>query len=254
MNTLLSTKNLSKHFGGLQAVNNVDFAVTAGEIHAVIGPNGAGKTTFLSLLAGELTATNGSIHFADKNISHLSMAQRALCGLNRTFQINSLFLNLTVRENIMLAVQARQNHNFKFWQAPNDNHKLKQQAEKILAQNNLQILADAPTQQLSYGQQRQLEIALGVAGEPKLLLLDEPLAGLDAAGSHEMIARLRTLKTQHNFTLVLVEHDMDAVFALADRISVLNHGCIIATGTPAEIRNHSEVRAAYLGGASLGAK
>ena len=242
---LLETRQLKKSFGALIATGGVDFDVREGETHAVIGPNGAGKTTFIKQLSGELRPDEGEVRFAGEDITALPSQRRSLRGLARSFQITSIYRDFTVLENVLLAVQAHSGHSFRFWVSAREDSSLTIPARQFLEKVALLERADTLAAELSHGEQRQLEIAMALATRPRLLLLDEPVAGMGTDESARMIQFLATLKGDK--TIVLVEHDMDAVFTLADRISVLVYGRIIATGTPTEIRANAEVRAAYLG-------
>jgi branched-chain amino acid transport system ATP-binding protein len=242
---LLVIENLVKRYDGLLATDDLSLTVREGELHAIIGPNGAGKTTLIKQLTGEIPSDGGRVTFAGRNLKRLSEPQRSHLGLARSFQITSLFQEFTVLENVSLAVQAHSGHSFHFWKKINQNTKLTAPAQEILRQMGLEARADTPTAALSHGEQRQLEIAVALATRPKLLLLDEPMAGMSREDSEKLVERLNELKQQ--YTILLIEHDMDAVFTLADRISVLVYGQAIATGTPDEIRNNDEVRQAYLG-------
>ena len=242
---LLETVGLRKTFGALVATDSVDFDVREGETHAVIGPNGAGKTTFIKQLSGELRPDHGKIRFAGEEVTSLPGHQRARRGLARSFQITSIFHDFSTLDNVALAVQAHAGHSFRFWRAAREDASLVQPAMQLLRHVGLEGKAQVLATKLSHGEHRQLEIAMALATEPRLLLLDEPVAGMGTDESARMVKFLETLKGSK--TIVLVEHDMDAVFSLADRISVLVYGRIVATGTPAEIRANAEVRAAYLG-------
>ena len=242
---LLETKQIRKSFGALIATDAVDFDVREGETHAVIGPNGAGKTTFIKQLSGELRPDAGQIRFAGEDITTLPAQRRSRQGLARSFQITSIYRDFSALDNVALAVQAQAGHSFRFWRAARDDRSLTEPADRILERIGLLERKHVLAANLSHGEQRQLEIAMALATQPRLLLLDEPVAGMGTDESQRMIELLATLKGEK--TIVLVEHDMDAVFTLADRISVLVYGRIIATGTPAEIRANAEVRAAYLG-------
>ena len=243
--TLLEVRGLTKGFGGLIATDRVDLDVLAGETHAVIGPNGAGKTTLLAQLAGELPADAGTIHFAGRDVTGLSAAARSRLGLARSFQITSVFREFTALDNVALAVQAHAGHSFRFWRPARSERALREPARATLETVGLGERAEVTAATLAHGEQRQLEIALALATAPRLLLLDEPTAGMGPDESQRMIRLLGSLKARH--TILLVEHDMDAVFALADRISVMLYGRLIATGTPEEIRANAAVRQAYLG-------
>jgi len=242
---LLQTENLAKRFGGIVASDDVTLAVAPGELHAVIGPNGAGKTTLIAQLSGQLAPDAGRIHFAGHDISALPMYRRSHLGLARSFQITSLFLDLSVLDNVALAVQAHRGHSFRFWRNARDEAGLREPARAALARVGLSAREQQPAAALSHGEHRQLELAMALAGNPRLLLLDEPMAGLGPEESARMVAMLRELKKE--LTILLVEHDMEAVFALADRITVLVYGRVIASGAPAAIRANSQVRDAYLG-------
>jgi len=245
MNNLLTVEKLSKNFGALRASDDIDFDVAEGETHAVIGPNGAGKTTFISQLAGNLRPDAGRIAFAGEDITRLPAARRARRGLARSFQITSIYLEFTALQNVALAVQARSGHSFRFWRDARGDSSLLSPAREFLEQVGLENRLDILAANLAHGEQRQLEVAMALATRPRLLLLDEPMAGMGTEESQRMIALLAGLKRRQ--TIVLVEHDMDAVFRLADRISVLVYGRVIATDTPERIRASEEVRRAYLG-------
>ena len=232
--TLLSVRGLRKRFGGLVATDGVDLDVRDGEIHALIGPNGAGKTTLITQLFGELTHDEGTISLQGEEIGALPTAQRVRRGLARTFQINQLLPDFTMLDNVALAVQAHEGHSFRFFGNARRDESLRGRARQHLATAGLSHRAEIKVADLSHGEQKQLEFAIALACEPRLLLLDEP-----------MVAMLSALKGR--VTMLLVEHDMDAVFALADRISVLVYGRVIATGTAEQIRDNPEVRTAYLG-------
>jgi branched-chain amino acid transport system ATP-binding protein len=242
---LLATSGLTKRFGGLVAVSEVALAVEPGEILAVIGPNGAGKTTLVTALAGELRPDAGTIRFAGIDISRLGAAGRAALGISRSFQITSVFREFTALDNVALSVQAQAGHSFRFWRSAAGDARLREPARATLDEVGLGARADVPAAALSHGERRALELAMGLASRPRLLLLDEPTAGMGPAESAAMVELLARLKGR--LAIVLVEHDMDAVFALADRIAVMVHGRIIATGAPAAIRADPEVRRAYLG-------
>lgn len=242
---LLRTERLSKAYGALQVTNNVTLELFPGEIHALIGPNGAGKTTTLAQLSGELTPDSGEIFFETKPITHFTMHRRANLGIARSFQITAVMQGFSVRQNVMLAAQSRARHHFHFFQDVRKDKALRAKADEYL--ERLSLLADAETlaANLSHGQKRQLELAMALATEPKVLLLDEPMAGMGASESERMTALICELKP--DYAILLVEHDMDAVFSLAERISVLVYGAVIATGKPEEVRANPEVQRAYLG-------
>jgi branched-chain amino acid transport system ATP-binding protein len=243
--TLLEVRGLRKAFGALRATDGVDFDVRDGETHAVIGPNGAGKTTLIGQLSGMLRPDSGSIRFAGEDIAHLPAPARSKKGLARSFQITSIYREFTALDNVALAVQAHAGHSFRFWRPAREDPQLRTPARAILEEVGLGARADVLAANLAHGEQRQLEIAMVLATRPRLLLLDEPVAGMGIEESQRMIQFLAGLKGRQ--TIVLVEHDMDAVFSLADRVSVLVYGRIIASGTPHEIRANPEVRSAYLG-------
>jgi len=243
--TLLEVRGLRKSFGALLASDDVDLEILEGETHAIIGPNGAGKTTLISQLAGNLLPDRGRVRFAGEDITALSAPARARRGFARSFQITSIYPDFTALENVMLAVQAHAGSSFRFWRPAREEASLRSPANAILEEVGLSGRGDVLAANLAHGEQRALEIATALATRPRLLLLDEPVAGMGVEETQRMIALLSSLKGGK--TLILVEHDMDAVFSLADRISVLVYGRIIATGRPEEIRANSEVRRAYLG-------
>jgi len=242
---LLAVRGLIKHFGGLLASAGIDLDVAPGETHAIIGPNGAGKTTFIGQLAGDLRPDAGSIRFADHDVTWLDTPHRARRGLARSFQVTSIFRDFSALDNVALAVQAHAGSSFAFWRRARVEPALRDPARAALDSVGLGGRAHVLAASLAHGEQRQLEIAMALATRPRLLLLDEPVAGMGPEESQKMVRFLGTLKGR--MTIVLVEHDMDAVFTLADRISVLVYGRIIATGTPAEVRGNEAVRRAYLG-------
>jgi branched-chain amino acid transport system ATP-binding protein len=242
---LLETAGLIKRFGGLVATGEVSLSVAPGEIHAVIGPNGAGKTTLIGQLSGELKPDSGEIRFAGADISRLGPARRAALGIARSFQITSIFREFTTLDNVALAIQARAGHSFRFWRAARRDASLRDPALVALGIVGLAGRADLPAGSLAHGEKRALELAMALATRPRLLLLDEPMAGMGPEESASMVRLLAGLKGR--FSVILVEHDMDAVFALADRITVMVYGRVIASGGPAAIRADPEVRRAYLG-------
>jgi branched-chain amino acid transport system ATP-binding protein len=242
---LLQVEGLSKAFGAVVAGDGVTLDLEPGELHAVIGPNGAGKTTLIGQLAGEIRPDAGTIRFRGEEVTGLPTHARAARGLARSFQITSLFPRFTARDNVALAVQAGSGHSFGFWRPVARDQDLNDAAARILSQVGLEDRASVPAAALAHGEQRQLEIAMALAGRPRLLLLDEPTAGMGREDSLDMIDLLAGLKGE--IAMLLIEHDMDVVFALADRISVLVYGRVIATGRPDEIRADGEVRRAYLG-------
>ena len=242
---MLEVRGLTKQFGALRASDGIDFDVAEGETHAVIGPNGAGKTTFISQLAGTLRPDSGTVRFAGADITALTAARRARLGLARSFQITSVYPDFSALYNVALAIQAHSGHSFRFWRDARSDPSLVHPAKEVLEQVGLGRRSHVLAANLAHGEQRQLEVAIALATAPRLLLLDEPMAGMGIEESQRMIALLSSLKRRH--TLILVEHDMDAVFRLADRISVLVYGRVIATDTPEKIRANEEVRRAYLG-------
>ncbi len=242
---ILYTKNLCKSYAGLQANTDLNIQLIQGEIHALIGPNGAGKSTAIAQLSGELVPSSGSIYFNGKDVTLMPVYERARMGLSRSFQVTSVFEEMSVQENLALAIQAHHGHSFYFWAAIQKNKLLNQQAAELATQFGLLEHLDLAAGALAHGEKRQLEIALTLAGNPQVLLLDEPMAGIGPGGSKELTRLLDGLRGQ--YSILLVEHDMDAVFALADRISVLVYGELIATGTVQEIRANEEVQKAYLG-------
>jgi branched-chain amino acid transport system ATP-binding protein len=242
---LLEVDGLTKHFGGVVASDAIALAVAQGELHAVIGPNGAGKTTLIGQLAGEIAPDAGRIRFAGRDITALPVWRRCMLGLARSFQITSLFADFTVLDNVALAVQAHAGHSFRFWHKARSESELREPAHVALARVGLGSRADAIVASLSHGEHRLLEIAMALATRPHLLLLDEPMAGMGPEESARMVGLLHELK--RDLTILLIEHDMEAVFALADRITVLVYGRVIATGEPGWIRANAEVRQAYLG-------
>ena len=242
---VLSIQDLSKSFGAVVASDSVTLDLRPGEIHALIGPNGAGKSTLIKQITGELKQISGTIHFAGEEVSHLGVVGRARAGMGRSFQVSSILPNFSALQNTMLAVQGHEGRSYGFFKPALKDHDLVAKAEACLARVDMSDRAAVTASELSHGERRKLEIAMALALEPKAFLLDEPMAGLGAAGSKLLTDLLADLK--HQAPIFLVEHDMDAVFALADRISVLVYGKVIATGTVAEIRSNAEVREAYLG-------
>jgi branched-chain amino acid transport system ATP-binding protein len=242
---LLTALNITKSFGALKATDSLSFEIHTGEIHAVIGPNGAGKTTAIGQLSGELKSDSGSINFAGQDITRLSVHKRAHLGLARSYQITSIFLNFTVEDNVAMAIQAHNGHSFKFLKPARSDRKLREPARETLQQIGLAHRAHTVAANLSHGEQRQLELAMALATRPSLLLLDEPMAGMGPASTSRMVDLLQSFKEK--ITILMVEHDMRAVFALADRITVLVYGKDVATGAPEQIRSDPAVQLAYLG-------
>ncbi len=241
----LVVTGLVKRFGGLLATDHLSITLETGEIHAVIGPNGAGKTTLINQLGGEIQPDEGRIVFDGQDLTLLPTFRRALAGLGRSYQITSVFTDFSVLQNVCMAVQAHAGHSFGFWRAAASEAALVGPAMAALQLVGLETQAQRPVATLAHGERRQLEIAMTLATAPKLLLLDEPMAGMSHTESEGVVALLQKLKGR--YTVLLVEHDMDAVFALADRITVLVYGRPIACGTPAAIRANADVREAYLG-------
>src|ERR1700688_5206308 len=242
---LLCVEGLVRRFGGIVATDNVSLDVARGELHAIIGPNGAGKTTLISQLTGQLLPHAGTIELAGRDITRVPAYRRSALGLARSFQITSLLLDFTAADNVALAAQAHDGHSFRFWGNARKESRLRNIALAALDRVGLGPRADTLVSKLSHGEQRELELAVALATKPQVLLLDEPMAGLGTTESARMVKLLQELRRE--VTIVLVEHDMDAVFALADRISVLVYGRVIASGTPSEIRQNEEVKRAYLG-------
>jgi branched-chain amino acid transport system ATP-binding protein len=242
---MLRINKLVKSFGGILATDNLTFKVEPGELHAVIGPNGAGKTTLIEQITGEIEPDSGSIIFDGNDISKVPVHLRSAYGLARSFQITNIFMDMTVWDNVALAVQAHAGHSFHFWKNTSKEQILREPAFEYLQQVGLEKRADDVAGNLSHGEHRQLEIAMALATEPKMLLLDEPMAGMGPEESKAMVEILQGLKRK--LTILLVEHDMDVVFSLADKITVLVYGQGIATDTPEAIRQNLEVRTAYLG-------
>lgn len=242
---LLRIKGLNKSFGGVIATDNVNLEIARGEIHALIGPNGAGKTTLISQISGILRSDSGDIEFDGTPITKLRAPARSLMGLARSFQITSILKDFTCQENVALAVQAHYGHSFNVWRPVSSERKIQNRAVRVLESIGMGEHLNTIAGELAHGEQRQLELAIALALDPKLLVLDEPLAGMGRLDSAKTIEFLKTLKDK--FTILVIEHDMDAVFAMADRISVMVYGRLIASGLPEEIRNDPMVRSAYLG-------
>ncbi|MGE3362619.1 MAG: ABC transporter ATP-binding protein [Rhizobiaceae bacterium] len=245
---LLEIRNLKKSFGALRATNDVSLDLRPGEIHALIGPNGAGKSTLIHQISGFLRPDAGSVVFSGRDVTGTDMAGRSRLGLGRTFQISSLALEFSALRNVMLATQSRQGSSFRFLRSVHRDGSLIGPAMEALERAGLADRARVPAAELSHGERRQLEIAMALALGAKAFLFDEPMAGMGPEGSKKLTGFLDTLREEA--PILLVEHDMDAVFALADRISVLVYGAVIATGTVDEIRRNADVRRAYLGDAS----
>jgi branched-chain amino acid transport system ATP-binding protein len=242
---VLELRGVAKRFGGLVATDNVNLDVAHGEVHALIGPNGAGKTTLIGQISGSLATDSGEIRFGGQDVTRLRQHERVRLGLARSYQITSIFRRFSVLDNLALAVQARSGSSFSFWRPVAAERALFEEARGIAREIGLEGKTESLAATLAHGEQRALEVGLALATRPKLVLLDEPMAGMGPEESQRMIALIRRVRA--DATVLLVEHDMDAVFQLADRITVLVNGRVIATGGPAEIRSHAEVRRAYLG-------
>lgn len=242
---LLAVETLTRRFGGLVAVNEVSLDLRQGEVHAVIGTNGAGKSTLINMLSGELPASAGHIFLEGHDVVNWSQPRRALAGIGRSYQRTTIFPHFSVLENVRLCAQARQQHPWKIWQAATSCADSVQLAHDALEQAGLSHEKERLAGNLSHGQKRQLEIAMCLATQPRVLLLDEPLAGMGAEETDRMLDLMQELKQGH--AILLVEHDMDAVFKIADHITVMVNGTVIATDSPQGIRENEEVRIAYLG-------
>jgi len=241
----LRTEGLVMRYGSLLVTDSVSLDIRPGELHAIIGPNGAGKTTLINQLSGELRPLEGRVHFDGHDVTERSIDRRARAGLLRSYQITSIFEEFTALENATLAAMAVAGQPWRFWRPLLADFSARAAAEEAIGLAGLSANGETLAGELAYGQRRQLELAMALAAKPSLLLLDEPMAGMSAQESIAVTALLQQLKER--YTIVLVEHDMDAVFSLADRITVLVYGRVMFTGTPDEIRNHPEVRAVYLG-------
>jgi branched-chain amino acid transport system ATP-binding protein len=242
---LLEIEALTKRFGGVVAADGISLAIPAGELHAIIGPNGAGKSTLIAQLTGEIAPDSGRIRFDGEEITTVPAYRRSKLGLARSFQVTTLFPDFTALDNVALSVQAHSGHSFRFWRNARGEQELREPATAALQRVGLADRAAAIVADLSHGERRQLEIAMALAAKPRMLLLDEPMAGMGPEESIRLVRLLQALKGE--ITVLLIEHDMDAVFALANRISVLVYGRIIATGGPIAIRADPVVREAYLG-------
>jgi branched-chain amino acid transport system ATP-binding protein len=242
---LLVARNLTKRFGGLAAVNDISITLQPSTIHAVIGPNGAGKSTLTNLLSGDLPPTSGSVHLMGHDVTGAAPEKISRTGLGRSYQKTNIFLPLSVWDNVHLAAQSRAQYALRWLQGAGSFQSTNTLATQAIEQAGLQDRRHSMAAAMSHGEQRQLEIAMALATQPQVLLLDEPLAGMGNAEAEKMIALLQTLKTSH--AILLVEHDMDAVFALADQLTVMVNGCMIASGAPAAVRANAAVQAAYLG-------
>jgi branched-chain amino acid transport system ATP-binding protein len=242
---LLEIEDLTKRFGGVVAADGISLGILPGELHAIIGPNGAGKSTLIAQLSGEIAPDSGHIRFEGRDITALPVYRRSQLGLARSFQVTTLFSDFSAIDNVALSVQARAGHSFRFWRDARGEADLREPAQLALVRVGLGERAGTLVADLSHGERRQLEIAMALAARPRVLLLDEPMAGMGIDESVRLVEILRTLKG--DITVMLIEHDIDVVFALADRISVLVYGRIIASGDPASIRTDVAVREAYLG-------
>jgi len=240
---VLETRRLTKQFGGLVAVNGVDYAIEPGELRSIIGPNGAGKTTFFNMIAGDLRPTSGQVIFKGEDITQLSSFERSHRGIGRTYQITNVFPMLSVLENVRIAAQSRR-HSWNMLSHHRTLRDIMGKAEAVLRQVRLYDKADELAANLSHGEQRNLEIGIALATEPQLLCLDEPTAGMSATETHETMALVRAIAP--NLTILIVEHDMQVVMELAHRITVLHYGEVLAEGTPAEIQQNPRVLEVYL--------
>ena len=245
MTSLLRTESIVKRYGAILVTDQVNLDVREGELHAIIGPNGAGKTTLINQLSGELQSDKGAIHFGGEDVTPLGIHARARKGLVRSYQITSVFDEFTVLENATLAALGARTHAFKMWRGLLEDSSARAAALEGIAMAGLQHRMYSLVSSLGYGERRQMELAMALAAGPKFLLLDEPMAGMSVQESSAVVDLLKSLKRK--YTILLVEHDMNAVFALADRISVLVYGRLMVTGTPDDIKRNAEVRAIYLG-------
>ena len=246
---LLETKNVTKAYGALLAVSNVSSLINPGKIHSIIGPNGAGKTTFFNLLAGVYSPTSGDIVFEGKNISTMKLYKRARIGIGRSYQVTSIFPELTVRENVRVAVQAKGNHNFSLFRPAESLSVYMDKTNAILEEMGLISLADQIASTIPYGSQRSLDVAIALATEPKLLLLDEPTSGMSPEDTFKMIDLIERISER--YTITLIEHHMSVVMSISDKITVLSQGMVIAEGAPDEIQKNEDVKNAYLGGGTV---
>ena len=242
---ILKVKSLNKSYGALKVTDNVSCEVFEREIHTLIGPNGAGKSTLIDQITGWVKSDSGAIYLSGKDISNMSVSKRSQMGLGRSFQVSSLAMEMSVIRNVMLAIQAQQGSSFRFWKPVATDQGLLSEAHKILELLHISEYKNVIAAELSHGKRRELEVACAMALKPKILLLDEPMAGLDPSSTQGLIAFL--LKLKSDIPILLIEHDMEAVFKLSDRISVLAYGKIIFSGTAEEIKHSDEVRTAYLG-------
>jgi branched-chain amino acid transport system ATP-binding protein len=248
--SLLRLNDVSRVFGKLVALQNINFEMEAGKVYAVIGPNGAGKTTLFNLISGFFPATTGEIWFEDEQINDLSAEQRVAAGLVRTFQITEVFPELSVAENIRIGVEAQENHSAHPWPGARLLHQVNARVDELLEITGLTKQADRTVSELAHGDQRVVEVAIALSMKPKLLLLDEPTAGMGREEAGHMVDLIRLLHDKQGLSILFVEHDMDVVFGVAEQIMVLNFGQTLATGTPKEIAANPAVQAAYLGDAA----
>jgi branched-chain amino acid transport system ATP-binding protein len=248
--SLLQVETVSKHFGNLVAVDHVSMTVEAGELRAIIGPNGAGKTTFFNLISGFLTPTTGHILFDGEDVTRMLPAQRVWRGIARTFQVTEIFPELTVRENLRIAVEVAAGYRLRAWISPEADGKVRARVDRLMTMSGLTSKAERLVGELSHGDQRATEIMMALALKPRLLLLDEPTAGMGERETYEITQLIYKLHRDQKMTIVLIEHDMRVVFHLADRIMVLAEGHLLAEGTPREIAANEAVQAAYLGQAA----
>jgi len=248
--SLLQVKNVSKHFGSLVAVNDISMTVEPGELRAIIGPNGAGKTTFFNLITGFFTPTSGRIVFEGRDVTDLLPARRVWCGMARTFQVTEIFPELTVRENLRIPVEVASGFRLRAWLSHADDVKIRERVSELLTMGSLTGKAERPVGELSHGDQRATEIMMALALNPRILLLDEPTAGMGDQETYDITQLIRRLHKDSKLTIVLIEHDMRVVFHLADRIMVLDQGNFLAEGTPPEIAANKAVQTAYLGQAA----
>jgi branched-chain amino acid transport system ATP-binding protein len=248
--TLLQVDNVTKNFGSLVAVDQVSLSVAEGELRAIIGPNGAGKTTFFNMISGFFAPSKGRILFEDRDVTGLAAAERVALGMARTFQVTEIFPELTVRENVRIAVEVAQGYRFRPWLSRAERRAVAERIDELVSSVGLTSKIDRLVGEMSHGDQRAAEIGMALALKPRLLLLDEPTAGMGDQETHEATALIRRLHQEDGYTVVLIEHDMRVVFNLADRIMVLDRGAVLAEGTPAEIGANEAVQAAYLGQAA----
>ncbi|BHH82785.1 ABC transporter ATP-binding protein [Desulforhopalus sp. 52FAK] len=244
-NTVLQIQHLYKNFGAIRATSDVSFSIEKGDIHALIGPNGAGKTTLVNQLSGDILPDKGTILFNSSDITTLKAHKRAQLGISRSFQITHVFEQLTVAENMALAIHSKNGHNFRFWKRALGTSQIQKEVSIALERVDLARQSKQPARVLSHGQKRQLEVGMALVGNPELLIMDEPMAGMGTGGTQELAKLIEGLRG--SVTILLVEHDMDIVFSIADTVTVLVYGEHIATGTPSEIRANPKVRSAYLG-------